>query len=289
VTTQSRGIRRGIGRRGIAALAALFAGFLLVPSAAGAAPRTDTAQVVRTLSGSASIPGTAWLVDAASHRVRVIADSTVTGANLQRLKTATRPYGDAVLLERVTGRLGVRLSGGDPITGGSFRCTAGANVRSGSTYYFVTAGHCGSVEPSWYTSTGDYIGPTVGSTFPGHDYSLVRYDGSVSHEGTVGDQDITAVGNAYVGEHVCMRGGTSGIHCGTVLGLNATVNYAEGTVNGLIETNICAGPGDSGAPLYDGSTLLGILSGGSGDCTSGGISFFQPITQILSAYGVTIY
>ena len=280
---------RGIGRRGIAAVAALVAGLLLVPSTAHATPDATTARVVRALDRSARIPGTAWLVDARSHRVTVIADSTVTGASLQRLKTATRPYGDTAVLQRVTGRLGVRLSGGDPIMGASYRCTAGANVRSGSTYYFVTAGHCGSVEPSWYTLAGDYIGPTVGSTFPGHDYAVVRYDGSVSHEGTVGGQDITSVGNAYVGEHVCMRGGTSGLHCGTVTGLNATVNYAEGTVTGLIQTNICAEPGDSGAPLFDGSTLLGILSGGSGDCASGGTSFFQPITQVLNAYGLSIY
>ena len=278
---------RGIGRRGIVAVVALVAGFLLVPSTAGAT--SDTAQVVRTLDRSARIPGTAWLVDARANRVTVVADSTVTGASLQRLKTATRPYGDAVVLQRVKGTLGVRLSGGDPIMGGSFRCTAGANVRNGSTYYFVTAGHCGNVAPSWYTLSGDYIGPTVGSSFPGNDYSVVQYAGSVSHEGTVGGQDIISVGNAYVGEHVCMRGGTSGIHCGTVLGLNATVNYAEGTVTGLIQTNICAEPGDSGAPLYDGSKLLGILSGGSGNCASGGTSFFQPITEILSAYGLSVY
>jgi streptogrisin B len=273
--------------RGIVAVAALVTGFLLVPSAAQAT--SDTARVVRALNDSARIPGTAWLVDARSNRVTVIADSSVTGASLRRLQTATRPYGDAVVLQRVKGTLGVRLSGGDPIIGGSFRCTAGANVRGGTTYYFVTAGHCGNAAASWSTLAGDYIGPTVSSTFPGHDYALVQYAGSVSHEGTIGGQDITSAGSAHVGEHVCMRGGTSGLHCGTVLGLNATVNYAEGTVTGLIQTNVCSEPGDSGAPLFDGTTLLGILSGGSGNCTSGGTSFFQPITQILAVYGLSVY
>ena len=284
---------RGIGRRGIVAVVALVAGFLLVPSAAQATSdaRSDTAQVVRTLNGSARIPGTAWLVDARANRVTVIADSTVTGASLQRLKTATRPYGDAVVLQRVKGTLGVRLSGGDPIFSGdgAFRCTAGANVTNGSVYYLITAGHCGEVVADWYTQSGDYIGPTVTSSFPGNDYALVQYAGSVSHEGTVGEQDITSAGDATVGEHVCMRGVTSGVHCGTVLGLNATVNYSEGTVTGLIETNICTEPGDSGAPLFDGTTLLGVLSGGSGDCASGGTSFFQPITPILAATGVSVF
>jgi hypothetical protein len=30
-------------------------------------------------------------------------------------------------------------------------------------------------------------------------------------------------------------------------------------------------------------------SGGSGNCTSGGTTFFQPVTEALSAYGVSVY
>lgn len=181
------------------------------------------------------------------------------------------------------------LSGGDPVTGGSYRCTAGANLTAGGVYYFATAGHCGTAATTWYTLAGTPIGPTVATRFPGDDFAVVRYTGGVAHEGTVGAQDITSAGNAHVGEHVCMRGGTSGVHCGTVLALNATINYAQGTVTGLIRTNICSEAGDSGSPLYDGGILLGLLSGGSGNCTSGGVTFFQPITEILSAYGLSVY
>ena len=289
---------RGIGRSGIAAVIALIAGFVFVPAVARATPappRTSTATagglatVVRTLSRSTGLAGTAWLVDQRSRTVVVVADRTVTGARLDRLQAATRTYGDTVRVQRVAGTLGLRVSGGDPITGGRYRCTLGANVTGGGVYYFVTAGHCGAAASTWYTATGALIGSTVSVRFPADDYALVRYTGKVSHEGSVGGQDITSAGSAHVGEHVCMRGGTSGVHCGSVLALNATVNYAEGTVSGLIETNICSEPGDSGAPLYDGSVLLGILSGGSGNCTSGGVSFFQPITEILSMYGVSVY
>jgi streptogrisin D len=49
-----------------------------------------------------------------------------------------------------------------------------------------------------------------------------------------------------------------------VLALNATIDYAQGAVSGLIETNICSEAGDSGSPLYDGGILLGLLPGGSG-------------------------
>jgi streptogrisin B len=57
----------------------------------------------------------------------------------------------------------------------------------------------------------------------------------------------------------------------------------------LIQTNVCAEPGDSGGPLYDGTKALGLTSGGSGDCTSGGTTFFQPAREAANAYGVTIY
>jgi hypothetical protein len=166
---------------------------------------------------------------------------------------------------------------------------ADRTVTGGGAYYFVTAGHCGSAATTWTTLTGAVIGSTVNVNFPADDYALVRHTGRVTHEGTVGGQDITSAGTAHVGEHVCMRGGTSGVHCGTVLALNATVDYAQGAVGGLIETSICSEPGDSGAPLYDGTVLLGLLSGGSGNCASGGLPFFQPITEVLSAYGLSVY
>ncbi|KOG59841.1 hypothetical protein ADK77_38440 [Streptomyces antibioticus] len=44
--------------------------------------------------------------------------------------------------------------------------------------------------------------------------------------------------------------------------------------------------GDSGCPLHDGNKAS--ASGGSGDCTSGGTTFFQPVTEALSVYGVSL-
>ena len=75
-------------------------------------------------------------------------------------------------------------------------------------------------------------------------------------------------------------GCTTQVHDGTVTGLDATVNYGNGDiVNGLIQTDVCAEPGDSGGSLFDGDTALGLTSGGSGDCTSGGETFFQPVPR----------
>jgi hypothetical protein len=85
------------------------------------------------------------------------------------------------------------------------------------------------------------------------------------------------------------RARSTGVHSGTVQALNATVNYAEGTVSGLIKTNVCAEGGDSGGSLFDGSKAIGLTSGGSGNCSSGGTTYFQPVTEALSVYGVSVY
>lgn len=39
----------------------------------------------------------------------------------------------------------------------------------------------------------------------------------------------------------------------------------------------------------DADATGGITSGGSGDCRSGGTTFYQPVTEAASAYGVTVY
>jgi streptogrisin B len=97
--------------------------------------------------------------------------------------------------------------------------------------------------------------------------------------------------DAAVGESVRRTGSTTGTHSGTVTALNVSVRYRGnpgGTVSGLIQTTVCAEGGDSGGPLYDGTRALGLTSGGSGDCTSGGITYFQPVREAVNAYGVTM-
>ncbi|NED81997.1 trypsin-like serine protease, partial [Streptomyces sp. SID11233] len=134
---------------------------------------------------------------------------------------------------------------------------------------------------TWWSNSSHSttLGTTAGSSFPGNDYGLVKYtNSSVAKDGTVGSVDITSAANATVGMNVTRRGSTTGIHSGTVSALNATVNYgADGIVSGLIRTNVCAEPGDSGGPLYSGNKAIGLTSGGSGDCSSGGTTFFQPV------------
>ncbi|WP_344578367.1 S1 family peptidase [Streptomyces lunalinharesii] len=295
--------RSGVARRTqlIAAASGLVAvGAIALPTAAGAqtpAPATMFSAAQLSAAGtavrSADVAGTAWRVDPTTHTLVVTADSTVSPAQLTKIRQAAGSNVGAVRIERTAGRIRKLIAGGDAIYAPSWRCSLGFNVRSGSTYYFLTAGHCTDGKPPWYTNSAGTtsIGPTTGSSFPGNDYGIVKYtNASVAHAGTVGSQDITSAGNPTVGQTVTRRGSTTGIHSGKVTGLNATVNYGNGEiVSGLIQTTVCAEPGDSGGPLYAGTTALGLTSGGSGDCTSGGTTFFQPVTEALSAYGVSVY
>lgn len=241
----------------------------------------------------ADVAGTAWHTDPATGTLVVAADSTVATADLNRIRREAGADAGALRVERVPGKLTRLLSGGDAVYASSWRCSVGFNVRSGNTYYFLTAGHCTDGAGTWYTNSSrtTAIGPTVGSSFPVNDYGLVRYDNaSVPRPGTVGNQEISSAANATVGMSVTRRGSTTGTHSGTVTGLNATVNYGGGdVVYGMIRTNVCAEPGDSGGSLYSGTRAVGLTSGGSGNCSSGGTTFFQPVIEALNAYGVSIY
>ncbi|HEY3561885.1 MAG TPA: S1 family peptidase [Kribbella sp.] len=286
----------------ILAAAGLAAAGLLATQASAAPVNPSTlstlsaAAITSTLSEDATIPGTAWQTDP-DGRIIVSYDDTVTGAKLAKLTGVTKQFGDRIKLEKMSGKLTKYIAGGDAIYGGQYRCSLGFNVRSGSTYYFLTAGHCGNIASSWYSNSSKttLLGTTYGSSFPGNDYAIVKYSTSyTNHPGTVdlyngSSQDITSAGNAYVGQAVKRSGSTTGVHSGSVTATNATVNYAEGTVTGLIRTTVCAEGGDSGGALFAGSVALGLTSGGSGNCSSGGTTYFQPVTEALSRYGVSVY
>jgi len=266
----------------LAAVSAVAACLYAVPAADAAAP-SPAAQLsaAKAAVERSSVKGIAWYTDVASGKVVVTADSTVSAKDVAALKH------DAVQVNRTNGVFRPLLAAGDAIYGGQYRCSLGFNVVKGGTYYFLTAGHCGKVAKTWYSNSSHstLIGPTIDYSFPGNDYALVRYDNaSLSHPG-----GYTAA-NAVVGETVTRKGSTTGVHSGRVTALNVTVRYSGGgRVSGLIQTTVCAEPGDSGGPLYDGSKALGLTSGGSGNCSSGGTTFFQPVTEAASAYGVTVY
>ncbi|UQX00477.1 S1 family peptidase [Streptomyces sp. RerS4] len=278
---------------GLAAVAALAA-----PTAASAAGDDHGFSPARLAAAGASVlradvAGTAWHTDTATGTLVVTADSTVSDAELARIRREAGPDAGALRIERTPGKLTKLVSGGDAIYASSWRCSLGFNVRSGSTYYALTAGHCTDGAGTWWSNSSrtTVVGSTAGSSFPNNDYGLIKYaSNSPVPPGTVGGQDITSAVNATVGMSVTRRGSTTGTHGGSVTGLNATVNYGGGDiVYGMIRTNVCAEPGDSGGPLYSGTRAVGLTSGGSGNCSSGGTTFFQPVVEALNAYGVSVY
>jgi streptogrisin B len=290
--------RSGIARR--TRLIAVTTG--LVAAAAIAIPNANASTVtpfstaqLKSANASvlkADVPGTAWSVDSKTNRVVVTVDNTVSQAEIAKIKQQAGGNADALTIKHTQGQFKKLITGGDAIYGGAYRCSLGFNVHSGSTYYFLTAGHCGEVASTWYSNSGHTttLGTNVGYSFPTNDFALVRYTNtSVAHPSAVGSQTISSAATPSVGTTVYRRGSTTGTHSGRVTALNATVNYGSGDiVYGMIQTTVCAEGGDSGGPLYGGTVAYGLTSGGSGNCTSGGTTFFQPVTEALSYYGVSV-
>ncbi|KAF9869402.1 trypsin [Colletotrichum karsti] len=183
------------------------------------------------------------------------------------------------------------VRGGDAyLINRSARCSIGFSVTTG----FVSAGHCGTVGSTATTTGGAALGTFSGSVFPGSaDMSYIRTVSGTTLTGTIygysrGTLPVSGSTAAAVGASICRSGSTTGVYCGTVGVLGATVNYAEGRVTGLTRTSVCAEPGDSGGSFYSGAQAQGVTSGGSGDCSSGGTTYFQPVNEILSTYGLTL-
>jgi streptogrisin C len=187
------------------------------------------------------------------------------------------------------------LIGGQAIYAGGGRCSLGFNARTATARYVITAGHCTAIGPNW-TGTGGTIGTRAVSSFPSNDYGIIRVTSAsavstplVDRYSAGSDVTVTGAATATVGMAVCRSGSTTGWRCGSVTGVNATVCYAEGCVYQMIRTNVCAEPGDSGGSLVTNPSsgpvrAVGMTSGGSGNCSSGGTTFFQPVVEVLQTY-----
>ncbi|GAA0924410.1 hypothetical protein GCM10009558_036590 [Virgisporangium aurantiacum] len=182
------------------------------------------------------------------------------------------------------------IRGGDQyVINGNTLCSVGFSVAGG----FVTAGHCGGVGSPTLGFNNVSQGTFRGSSFPGNDYAWVQTNGSWTPQPWVNNYaggNVTVAGSqdAAVGASVCRSGRTTGWRCGTIQAREQTVNYAQGAVYGLTRSNACAEPGDSGGSWISGNQAQGVTSGGSGNCTSGGTMFFQPVNEILQTYGLSL-
>lgn len=267
--------------------------------ASGAQPRLVLRDLV-TLDGvmavldarAGSVPDavTGWHVDPASN-------SVVVSATDDAAAKAFAAGQNAVRVEHVTARpvTLANLRGGDKITTSeSGRCSVGFNAVSDRTRYIITAGHCTQLGGTWAGPDGSTIGPVAESSFPGNDFGLIEVTSAFWNQTNDIDTDsgsltVTGIAPAAVGSSVCRSGSASGYRCGQIQAANETVNYGGGdVVRGLTRTDICAEAGDSGGPFVSGTQAQGTLSGGSGGCLLDGQSYFQPIVEVLSTYGLRL-
>lgn len=135
-------------------------------------------------------------------------------------------------------------------------------------------------------SGGVLVGPVVAVTSSGA--SVVHVTNPVWHlVGWVGGPTpFHGSTEAPVGSAVCLAGLSTGYHCGTITARNVTVAFPTGTVTGLARTTVCTEPGDAAATFVSNGQAQGVLIGASGNCTSGGTSFFAPINPILAAHAL---
>ncbi|NKE56242.1 S1 family peptidase [Lentzea sp. PSKA42] len=253
---------------------------------------SGTKSVLDLMSAPASI--TSWRVDEKSNSVVVEVNKNLRDAAADKWIATAKGIGGAVQVAEVTESPTplYDLRGGDAIYMGGGRCSLGFSVSGG----YVTAGHCGraGTAVSGYNRVAQ--GSFAGSVFPGNDMAHVRTNSNWTPRPWVnryGGANVIVRGStvAAIGAQICRSGSTTGWRCGTVQAYNQTVNYPQGTVRGLTRTNACAEPGDSGGSWVAGSGFgqaQGVTSGGSGNCSSGGTTFFQPVNPILSRYGLTL-
>ncbi|GGV60789.1 serine protease [Streptomyces longisporoflavus] len=249
------------------------------------------ARLDRAARKTATRDAPVWYVDVRSNAVVVRA---VHVSAAKSLVSAAGVRSSLVQIERTAERPRplYDLVGGEAYYMGG-RCSIGFPVTKGTQQGFATAGHCGRAG----TATTGYNqvaqGTFQASTFPGRDMAWVATNSQWTATPYVkgqGGQRIGVGGSTQspVGASICRSGSTTGWHCGTIQQHNTSVTYPEGTISGVTRTTVCAEPGDSGGSYISGSQAQGVTSGGSGNCSSGGTTFHQPINPLLQQYGLTL-
>lgn len=231
---------------------------------------------------------TGWYVDVTTNRV-VVETTAANAQAAQRFAARVGVAGSVRVQVAAQPQLLYDVRGGDAYFTPQFRCSIGFSVVGG----YTTAGHCGRAGTTTSGFNRVAQGSFQASSFPGDDHAWVRVNSNWVPRPIVngyGRGNVTVRGSteAAVGASICRSGSTTGWRCGTIQAKNQTVRYPQGTVFGLTRTNACAEGGDSGGSFISGNQAQGMTSGGSGNCTTGGTTFFQPVRETLSRYGLTL-
>jgi hypothetical protein len=233
--------------------------------------------------------------DGAALAARPIARRKLTAAQQATLAEAKRRLGDLLTLGTWAGQMrdlacawrtttfdcDPPLRGGVTLyvrSGASYvpQCTAGFNARStvDGKWYVMTAGHCGAPGRTFYvyqhrTNTWHVLGHMHNRVWGGasgdDDFGIITIDNVPGWNpqpwvyvhpsaDTVYNATYTISGTegSKQGMRVCVSGAISGSDCGSVETLG---------MGGLARVDLCAGPGDSGAPIFSAGKARGLLKG----------------------------
>lgn len=121
----------------------------------------------------------------------------------------------------------------------------------------ITAGHCGNVgDPvasadSWRVGNSGTVIAHGGDL----DYSVIELGSNARVTRSYNGVTVNSVGGETPseGRRICKSGVATGTTCGNVWGKDSRTNISQ----------VCAMPGDSGAPVMEGDRLVGMVSGGT--------------------------
>ncbi|NJP68649.1 S1 family peptidase, partial [Streptomyces spiramenti] len=191
--------------------------------------------------------------------------------------------------------------GGTQLHSSAGPCAVALNLYgSGGTPYGLMHGACGhpTGTTQWFADNALTVpvgSSTAASPFPSTPHRLVQYNGNGSYPPHLATPTGTIrVGSAValpIGAGICKAGPTTGITCGTVQAHNQTLGFPQGALTGVSRASLCPDPGDTGRALVAAGTarVVGIVVAGSGNCTTGGTTFYLPIQPILAQYGLVLF
>ncbi|UQA91927.1 S1 family peptidase [Streptomyces halobius] len=253
-----------------------------------------------------------WSVDLASDTVTVEVNSDRSAAARAFLKAA-EAHGDAVRVVRGQEILSTQaaIDPGSQMTigGGPGVCSVGYGAKDSSgTQYLVTAGHCIQGLPDLQYN-GERFAKGENTRFAlgndSVDMGIAKLDSDdsittkVSTWGSAGEISVNGSERAAPGADLCKSGRTTQWTCGKVESYNVSVTYGDKNgpdtvVTGLGSSSVCTEGGDSGGAYISGNQAQGMTSGGpekqqcTGGVNSSGSSYFQPLDDALSHYGLTL-
>ncbi|MDF2650843.1 MAG: hypothetical protein K0Q73_6648 [Paenibacillus sp.] len=181
------------------------------------------------------------------------------------------------------------LEGGLEIYTYNGTCTGAFSAYDSTGYYYITAGHCGSIGNSvgqgnaiigniTKRSYGAYSDAAAIAISP-NDASWYLYLNSSrasnfnSHEGYNADN---------VGDYVCKSGRTTGFDCGFIQSVDYSGFWGITYFTDIRTASFQSQPGDSGSPVFTGQTIKGVLKG-----TAGSYAAYSHISWVMSNLSIT--